>query len=452
MFRHNLKSIAITAIICYAVFYLSWFHQNKDPINFYTIFLTLTFFFYFGQFSLFLVGVPLGSGISIVDDLLPFDKIIETGVFLLNYMMILHMGVMLSTINISRFKKSSRSLPSFPTYKETLIDKRLKLVAVMLFIVSIVPSVIILIRNIRITLSSSYAAIFQSQHYTLGGFDNLLRFISLLTIPSLIMMLVAYKENIKAIRMVSIIIIIYLTLYFLSGTRINGVFLILTILLIRHHWYRRIDFKMVIILGVVGISGSIFIRLISEVRNILAFSNNPGALLIKTIPNVISRNPIFSLMAETGYTFLTTATVLTYSPSVIPHYHGVSYLNSFLMLFPNLFWDVHPAAKINTDIVFKGFLTSYGGIGSSFIAESYWNFGYYSLLVALFFGLLIGGLTIRITKYSVRKNTINFFLSVYLAYLSFFFVRVDAGGFLRNFFYYGLSPVFLAILLSKIRK
>ena len=155
---------------------------------------------------------------------------------------------------------------------------------------------------------------------------------------------------------------------------------------------------------------------------------------------------------EAGYTFLATSTIVTYSPSVIPFRYGYSYINSAAMIFPNLFWDVHPAALINTDIVFKGFLTQYGGIGSSFIAEAYWNFGYVSLFISFIFGILIGILSKKMAIYSMFKNSKMFYLTIYLAYISLFYIRSDTVSFWRNFIYYGVAPLLLIRLFSQMKK
>lgn len=122
------------------------------------------------------------------------------------------------------------------------------------------------------------------------------------------------------------------------------------------------------------------------------------------------------------------------------------------MIFPNLFWNVHPAAATNTDIAFKGFLTQYGGIGSSFIAEAFWNFGYGSLFIALIFGILVGTLTKNISKYSWYQNSRMFYLSIFIAQICLFYVRSDTISFWRNFVYYGIAPLLLTVLLSKDKK
>lgn len=447
---NTLHSIGIIATVSYLMFFVSWFIHNKVKLNFYSLFLIFSYFFFFGQFFLALIGVPMESGRTILDKILPVNMLVKTGELIINSMIILHFGVLLSTLHINKY------------YDERIFSRRIcadtvkssdgfKQVSVILFLVSIIPSFNILYENFIITLTRGYGAIFQSEHYTSGGFRNILRFISLFTIPSFLMMLVAFKDS-KKLKFINIILIIYLMLYFLSGSRLNGVLLISVLILIKHYWFKQIKFKETMKILILAFLVLTILSTISEVRNSLYVSNNISFLLGETFKNVVIRNPIFTAMEEAGYTFLATATVVTYSPSVVPFQYGLSYINSFAMIFPNLFWDIHPAAATNTDIVFHGFLTQYGGIGSSFVAEAYWNFGYLSFFIVFIFGLLIGTLTKKIAKYSCYQNPKMFFLTIYIAQFSLFYVRSDTISFWRNITYYGIAPLILTVLLSKKKK
>jgi hypothetical protein len=447
-YTQNFYTIALTSVFVYLMFFISWFIQCKNKINYYTIFLLFTFMFYFGQFFLLLIGVPLESGRTILDGRLPYEALIKTGVFIINYMIILHLGVILSTFNINNYINIDNTIEEKDYLYPMIFDKTFKKVALFLFLISIIPSYIILIKNIQVTFTYGYGAIFQSEYYTSGGINNILRFLSRFTIPSFLMLLILYKDN-KKLKIVNIFLIVYLLLYFLGGSRLNGVLLISTLLLIKHYWYNPISNKSMVKIGIFIIVLLVLLNLISAIRNSVYNVNDFSYLLKSTIKQIIISNPLFLAMEEAGYTFLATATVVAYCPSVIPYYNGMSYINSLFMVIPNLLWDVHPAAKVNTDIVFKGFLTKYGGIGSSFIAESYYNMGDLSLLTALLFGVLIGTLSKKIIKYSKEKNTMKFYLYIYIAQFSLFYVRSDTVSFWRNYIYYGMVPLLFVFILSK---
>jgi len=445
LYNNTLYTIGIIAIVSYVMFFSSWFYHYKVRINYYTIFLMFTFVFYFGQFFLMIIGIPMESGRTILDGLLPTDMLIKTGKLIINIMIILHIGVLFSTLNINKYNILKNSNTKFYD------NYAFKRIALLIFIISIIPNVLLLIENIKITFTYGYGAIFQSDYYTLGGFNNILRFISLLTIPSFLMLLISYRGS-KKLKIFYIFITVYIIMYFLSGSRLNGVLLLSILLLIKHYWYKPIKGRELIklIIGMVIILT--ILSTISEIRNVIYISSDVKQVLGETIKDIIIKNPIFLSLEEAGYTFLATATVITYAPSVVPYQYGMSYINSIFMLFPNLFWAVHPAAATNTDIVFKGFLTSYGGIGSSFIAESYWNFGYGSILMALIFGILIGIITKKIAKFSWQQNPKMFYLAIYVAQICLFYVRSDTISFWRNFVYYGIIPLLLSSLITNKSK
>ncbi|MBU3197378.1 O-antigen polysaccharide polymerase Wzy family protein [Clostridium algidicarnis] len=446
IYEQDLYSIGVISIVLYIIFFVSWFIQCKDIINFYSIFLLFTYLFYFGQFFLLLVGGNLDYGTTITSGILPYKILIKTGSFIISYMIVLHIGVLLSTFNISSYNNNRSNTKS--DLNKSILNNNFKKIGFLLFFISIIPSFIILIENIKIMATHGYGAIFQSVRYTSGGFNNILRFLSLFTIPSFLILLITCKGD-KKLKFINLVIFVYLLLYFFSGSRLSGVLLLSTLLLIKNHWYIKISTKSIIKIIILTIVGMTALSLISAVRNSIYVSNDVQSLLKETYKQIIDNNPIFSAMKEAGFTFLATATVIAYCPSIIPYNNGMSYLNSLFMLIPNLFWDVHPAAKTNTDIVFKGFITEYGGIGSSFIAESYWNFGGLSIFIALIFGILIGSLTKKILKYSKEGNSIKFYLYIYIAQFSLFYVRSDTVSFWRNLIYFGITPIIMVILLSK---
>lgn len=448
--KHNLYSIGVLAIISYIVYFTSWFFHYKIKLNFYTLFLSLTLAFYFGQFLLLVLGVPMDSGRTIIDNRLPLSDLINTGVFIINSMTILHIGVLISTYDINKYNSifTKGKERTFLKNKKLLIFKK---VALFILIISIVPSISILLENIYITMTQGYGAIFQSEHYTTGGFNNIRRFISLFTIPSFLMVLIAYKND-KKIKFIKLIFGLYLSLYFLSGSRMAGIMLILSILLIVHYWYKPINTRKALQYSIIALIILILLSTISNVRNALYLEDNSIQATFDAVKNTWHNNPVFAILEEAGFTFLATGTVLAYSPSVIPYQFGMSYINSILMLFPNVFWEVHPAAAVNTDIIFSGFLTQYGGIGSSFIAEAYWNFGQFSFIFIFFIGNLLGLITKKIAMYAEKGNVIKFFLFIHVARIVFTYVRSDTVSFWRNFVYYGVVPIVLVYLIEQFAR
>ena len=320
-----------------------------------------------------------------------------------------------------------------------------------MFLISIVPTIIILINNMMTTVSFGYGELFQTEYYTRGGFDNIIKFLSLYTVPSLYMLLISYKGSNK-VKYIVLAFCLYIVLYLMSGSRLSAVLILSTLILIKHLWFNPITKKKSISYGFLGFFLLILLSLISSIRNSLYLASDPFNLIVEAFNNIWTANPFFVAIEEAGFTFLATACVVTYCPSDEPYNYGISYLNGLFALFPNLFWDIHPAST-NTDIIFKGYLTSYGGIGSSFIAEAYYNFGEFSLLIMPIFGWLLGYLCHQ-TKIAVKfHSSMLFYICMYTSSFVLFYVRSDTISFFRNFVYFAIVPCFFAkILTSKNKK
>ena len=92
-------------------------------------------------------------------------------------------------------------------------------------------------------------------------------------------------------------------------------------------------------------------------------------------------NPIVTQVSEMGGSIITLAYTLELVPSTRPFDYGMGYLYALSSIFPSLFWDVHPmvARELPSDWLIWAvdpiMARMGGGLGFSFIAEAYLNFG-----------------------------------------------------------------------------
>lgn len=144
---------------------------------------------------------------------------------------------------------------------------------------------------------------------------------------------------------------------------------------------------------------------------------------------------------------------VTYTIELVPgtraYDMGDSYYYAALTAVPNLFWRVNPG-------VARGLLSDWlirevdpytasvgGGLGYSFIAEAYLNFGWWGVpLVLGLIGLLFGGLVLWAGRSGdiARLATVASFASFFL-----FFARGEAALVVRGLVWYAILP-YLAIL------
>src|SRR5262249_15673015 len=106
-------------------------------------------------------------------------------------------------------------------------------------------------------------------------------------------------------------------------------------------------------------------------------------------------NPAVAAIHEIGGSMMVTSYVITLVPTTRPYDWGHSYWVTSTTLMPNLCWDEHPALpKGSPSFWLSWTIDPYtahqgGGLGFSFIAEAYLNFGFWGVPIVLFIGGLV---------------------------------------------------------------
>ena len=163
----------------------------------------------------------------------------------------------------------------------------------------------------------------------------------------------------------------------------------------------------------------------------------------------------FSAIEEMGGTWGTVAHTVSLVPSERPFDYGASYGLAALTIFPNLFWNVHPALshgspetwlvrRVAPWSALRG-----GGLGFSFIAEAYLNFSLAGCVVII--GAL-GFLLARAVRWAESVgHPLAFALVASALTASLKYVRADSTELIRPLVWYSIGPYLLVLLLS-IRK
>lgn len=139
-------------------------------------------------------------------------------------------------------------------------------------------------------------------------------------------------------------------------------------------------------------------------------------------------NPARVMFLSMGSTAQTTALTQRLVPAFEDHRWGKTYLDSFARVFPNVIGGVHRAAAEGslghwiTRHAYPEIAARGGGIGFSFIAEIYLNFGWLGLLPA---GIVIGYLVAWMGKVALLGPLPLAAVSTFLSY----FVFSVRGGF-----------------------
>jgi O-antigen polysaccharide polymerase Wzy len=164
----------------------------------------------------------------------------------------------------------------------------------------------------------------------------------------------------------------------------------------------------------------------------------------------------FSAIEEMGGIWETVAHTITLVPAERPYDYGASYGLSTLTVLPNLFWDVHPALRYGSPEtwlvrrVAPWAAARGGGLGFSFIAEAYLNFGLSGCV------MIIGAMGFLLAKAvwwaEGVEHPLAFALAASALAASVKYVRADSTELVRPLVWYAIGPYLLVLLLAKRKK
>lgn len=429
-------------IICWlgiltTIITITMIRKVRNEMDFYSILIILIFIFMFGQHLLFLLGL-YPKDMIILTRRVSDKALYDTGFLVCFSIVALNIGYLLSSS-----KKTSNNI----TYQNSLLNEanRMHLFrsGLFFFIISVVPTLIELSSNIYLTLTVGYGERMLNTAYRKSGITNITGIVSGFMVPSLLALFISRKPKQK---WPILVLIVYMLLYTLSGSRINTMILLIGVLYIQNKFFSKLNFKKVLLYTIFLFLVMFIFSVISSARQSIGYGNNNTISTIQdSIEEINKNNAIISALTEAGYTFETTATVIDNCPSNESFYYGKSYLSGIIYIFPNgITGNYYNTIAKSTDDTFKGYLNAYGsGIGSSFIAEAYWNFGYFSLLLMIVFGFLLGKLCNQLNKSIESNNYSKIYIATYCLIIISFYVRSDTRTFYRNLVWFGLPLLFL---------
>jgi oligosaccharide repeat unit polymerase len=166
-------------------------------------------------------------------------------------------------------------------------------------------------------------------------------------------------------------------------------------------------------------------------------------------------NPVVTILSDMGTTMVTVAYTIELVPSFRDFDWGAGYFYSLFSLVPSLFWRLNPAAAHAYSDWLIWFHSPYnaargGGLGYSFIAEAYLNFGWVGGPIALgIMGLLYG----RLTLWATRSNDpARLAMVATLLGFGLLFARGETGRHLvRPLAWYALFPYLGVFVLRRLR-
>lgn len=414
-----------------AVANLSIIFFCKREVNVYFIFVALSYLFSFGQCILTAIGVKPYRGVfGIANGFFSSKELWTASMFVMVAISVTSLGFCLCKQEKPVRVKEKFKLPG---------TDRLLRIAWILLIITIVPTLYALYQDIVTMSTVGYTMTLINQVGMMKLFMLLSGFFQ-----SSILILYCFEE--KHRKILFLVVSIYFVLQLIGGSRISVFRYAILMLLISNFFRKEMTKAKWMFIGFCGLGMVFIFALVSSVRTTVFLSTDISTMLNEAVGNLIDDNFIFSAIREMGNTQCINTLVYNSCPKDVGYCLGGTMLRSIYGIIPNIFGVGYDSV----DTVFSPLYTvTNAGMGSSYIAEGYWNFGYFSLIYFAGFGFAWGKLEERFKMQCNRpaKSASVFFITIYLMFFLIFTVRSDLMEFGRSFVYYALIPV----LLSKVR-
>ncbi len=271
-----------------------------------------------------------------------------------------------------------------------------------------------------------------------------------LLVPGILFVLAAAKETRWMQAFCVILAALYAGVHLFLGSRATVVISGVAFAWVFERSIHRLPRALIVALCMIGLLAISFVR---ETRGASGRSRLTMDGQIEALSKL--QNPVVSALSEMGYSLTTVTHTLSLVPASRDFDYGTSYLYAASTIVPNLGWDVHPgkAHGLLSDwlvqTVEPAVAASGGGLGYSFIAEAYLNFGWVGGPICL---ALVGFAFTRLFLMAdngdpARHALVASFLASFLV-----FARGESATVVRGVVWYALIPYLLVLGISVRRR
>jgi oligosaccharide repeat unit polymerase len=317
-----------------------------------------------------------------------------------------------------------------------------RLVGWTLLAVAIVPTLMFFKVSIAVVMDYGYLGLYRN-----GGQVSIVQVLSSFLIPGAVFLLTGSGAH-KGARWVALGVVgAHAALCLFLGARGAAAMGCVAVAWAYDRSVRRIPRKLIAVLVMAAL---IVFALVRETRSTggrwrLSLAEQYASL-------TTLQDPVTSSISEMGYSLVTVTHTLSLVPSSRDHDWAASYLYALAALLPNFGWEVHPtvAHGLLADWLVKTVdptvAAAGGGLGFSFIAEAYLNFGWFG--GPLWLGIL-GYLLCRLFLLADSVDPAKRALIASVLSFSLIFARGESAAVVRGLVWYALIPYLLTGLLAR---
>jgi oligosaccharide repeat unit polymerase len=431
------------SFICWLIVLLSiwafwsWWRVRRIWFDPYILFLFSAFLFNGGQAFLEVINF---NSLGLLGNRFSLDTTLSALLAVALGLSAMHLGALLS---IARCPTCQRGLGSIK--KNHLEIKSLRTGGWLLLLVSLIPMLIITIDAVKVAWLGGYYSLYQQDNGV--GIFATPRILAQFIIPSIFLFLAANGGSKKYLMLSCLLMFSYSLVFLLLGARYSAIAPLICYAWLWHQCWRPLPAKLLVPAGLI-LLGIVF-PVIGYVRNVAIANRLSTDLFVSSF--AASDIPIIDAISEMGGSLSTVAYTIDLVPLVRSFEYGIQYLYSITTIIPNIFGEVHPAIAYgiptNWLIMTVAPLTAMkgGGIGYSFIAEAYLNFGFWGVPAILF---VIGFLFVRLIVWATWSPNLGK-LVMLAVFTSFFLVypRSDSTAIIRSLCWYSFLPYVLSRFL-----
>jgi oligosaccharide repeat unit polymerase len=321
----------------------------------------------------------------------------------------------------------------------------LRLVGWGLLAVSALPSVAVLRRALSIVLTAGYMGLYQQQEPT--GLAAGPQILADYLMPAAIFLGLGSEGRRLPVLVSVAVVISHALIKLFLGYRAFAIMPVIAFAWAFHRSVRRIPTTA--LLGAGCLVLFVVFPLVRAFRDTGGSERSSWSALVQSLWSV--DNPCVAILAEMGGSMGTVAYTLELVPSSRDYDLGVGYLYALTTVLPNVFGDLHPAVARGTAsdwliwTVDPYTAARGGGIGFSFIAEAYMNFGW---LGAPVFLAGVGYGLAALAAWARGRDLLRVaFVACFWCFLS-HYARGEAITVVRPLVWYALLPALAAGALS----
>ena len=434
-------SVFLVALFLWSVW--SWKTVTKSIFDPYILFFVSAMLFNGGQAILEVIHL---NKYGILNNRFSSETVAQTILLVMLGLSSLHLGAL---IGISMKKTGVAATNSRMT---TLgpSNQDIRMVGWGLLFLSFIPSVFLLKQAGDTVLSGGYSVLYQREVVT--GFGAMPRVLATFLVPSALFLLAGSERRKVYIILSGAIILSYSVIQLFLGYRGYPAMALIAYAWLWHRCIRPIPMTILSISG--GVLLFFVFPLVKVVRSIAGAERLSLPFLVDSFISIDA--PVITIISEIGGSMRTIAHTLELVPSLRDFDIGIGYLYALLTIFPNAFWDIHPSIAHGTLsdwlvwTVAPSTAVLGGGLGFSFIAEAYLNFGWVGTPIVLgLIGFLLGKIVLWVRRTGEPSK-----LAMVACFLSFFLVysRAEAASIIRSLVWYSLIPYFCIYVYKDIRK